>query len=126
MTLPVWRAVLSVPEATPDRERSTLPSSDAVMTGTISPSPNPSAVSWATNVAKALCAPDALQRQRSTGHEQRSAGDDGPCAQPLLQVAGHRVRGHDRHRHRREGQPACSAEKCWARWKNRLNTKISP
>ncbi len=42
MTLPVWRAVLSVPDAMPERERSTLPSRDAVITGTISPSPSPS------------------------------------------------------------------------------------
>jgi hypothetical protein len=40
MTLPVWRIVLSVPDATPDRERSTLPSSSDVIGGTMSPSVN--------------------------------------------------------------------------------------
>ena len=48
IALPAWRIVFSVPAATPDRERSTLPSISEVITGTISPPPRPSAEIWAT------------------------------------------------------------------------------
>ena len=37
--LPVWRAVFKVPDATPDRVRSTLPSSVDVIAGTSRPGP---------------------------------------------------------------------------------------
>jgi len=49
MTLPVWRAVFRVPDATPDRERSTPPSNVEVMTGTTSPRPKPRATNGATS-----------------------------------------------------------------------------
>src|SRR5437764_10638284 len=46
--LPDWRIVLSVPDATPDRERSTLPSISEVITGTTKPAPKPSSDSGTT------------------------------------------------------------------------------
>ena len=47
--LPVWRAVFRVPDAMPDRERSTPPSNVEVMTGTMSPRTKPRITSGATS-----------------------------------------------------------------------------
>ena len=53
-TLPTWRIALSVPEATPDRDRSMLPMRVLVICGTSSPIPPPSSTCcptiWANGV----------------------------------------------------------------------------
>lgn len=50
-TLPVCRAVLSVPDANPARSDSTLPSCADVIVGTMTPMPDPSVTSCATTAA---------------------------------------------------------------------------
>ena len=45
IVLPLCLAVFSVPEAIPDRLRSTLPRSAEVIAGTMSPRPSPSSAS---------------------------------------------------------------------------------
>jgi hypothetical protein len=47
-TLAAWRVVLTVPVATPERDRSTPPINALVMSGTTNPMPPPRATCWAT------------------------------------------------------------------------------
>jgi hypothetical protein len=118
--------VFSVPEAAPERARSTEPSSSDVISGTTSPTPAPNATSWTTiatygvpaptnakpaQPAAASTAPSSITGRAPTRRASRPA--------PMLVAITIPVIGAN-------ASPVASAERPCARWKYRLSTKISP
>jgi len=126
ITLPVWRIVFSVPDAAPERARSTDPSSSEVISGTTSPTPAPNATSWTTIAAYGVSAPKnpsaaqpAAARTVPSSMTARAPILRARRPAPMLVAITIPVIGAN-------ASPVSSGERPCARWKYRLSTKISP